>query len=148
MGKQQTNWWSVQRPQHRSRWYHQLLLYKNIYTTVMAFRELVSDQVCRSLVLIHNIQWFRQFYQDKQSQQVGFWVEKYKFQHEGLFLVCSCSDVSWFYACTSLTIVKSTVFGKVFRRDTALPWSIFTKLYPFAWEGKARFIVEQGGKKH
>lgn len=87
----------------------------------MAFRELVFDQVCRSLVLIHNIQWFRQFYQDKQSQQVAFCVEKYKFQHEGLFLVCSCSDVSWFYACTSLTIVKSTVFGKVFRRDTALP---------------------------
>lgn len=31
-------------------------------------------------------------------------------------------------------IIKSTVFGNVFRRDTALPWSIFTKLYPFACE--------------
>lgn len=87
----------------------------------MAFRELVYAQVCRSLVLIHNIQWFRQFHQDKQSQQVGFCVEKYKFQHEALFLACSPSDGSWFYACASLTIVKSTVFGKVFRRDTALP---------------------------
>lgn len=43
-------------------------------------------------------------------------------------------EVSWVYACTSLMIIKSTVFGNVFRRDTALPWSIFTKLYPFACE--------------
>lgn len=42
----------------QSRSYLQLLLYKNIYTTVMAFWGLVLAEVCRSLTLIHYIQWF------------------------------------------------------------------------------------------
>lgn len=48
----------------------------------------------------------------------------------GQFLLSIHSQI---YASTSLMIIKSTVLGNVFRRETAFPWSIFTKLYPFAW---------------
>lgn len=32
----------------------------------------------------------------------------------------------------SRKMIRSTVLGNVFRRDTACPWSMLTKLYPFA----------------
>lgn len=35
--------------------------------------------------------------------------------------------------------VNSTVFGNVLRRATALAWSMFTKLYPFAWNRERVF---------
>lgn len=42
------------------------------------------------------------------------------------------SWVLWsFYAAMSLMMTRSTVLGKFFRRDTAFPWSMLTKLYPF-----------------
>jgi hypothetical protein len=40
------------------------------------------------------------------------------------------------YAVTSRMMIISTVVGNVFSRATAFPWSMFTKLYPFAWVEK------------
>lgn len=49
-------------------------------------------------------------------------------------------EVAWhYYACRSRMTVNSTVLGNVFRRATALAWSMFTKLYPFAWNRKSCF---------
>lgn len=36
------------------------------------------------------------------------------------------------YEEISLKMMSSTVFWKVFSKDTACPWSIFMKLYPLA----------------
>ncbi len=36
-------------------------------------------------------------------------------------------------------MTRSTVLENIFRRDTAYPWSMLTKLYPFAWK---RMLIE------
>lgn len=124
------------------------------------FEDSYVQRFYRRLAATHYIQWFSPLDQGCKISRINspyrfgqislLWVEKYESQHH---FICSSlsscpppmsppnavsSEVGQVYAWISLMIVKSTVFGNVFRRDTAFPWSMFTKLYPFAWRENER----------